>query len=1169
MKLSSIYLKGFKSFAKPTKIEISKSTTGIVGPNGSGKSNIVDAIKWIFGTQSMKNIRADSSEDVIFNGSENFAPTNSAIVEVSFYTDEGILKISRFQSRESGSKYFINNKLCRRMDIKEIFKGTGVGVDIYSIVGQGQVDKVVSSSPYELRVLLEEAAGTAVYREKKREALGKLTETETNLNRLDDIIFELNKRKKSLYLKAKRAEKYLEYSEKQKSLNLLYYGNLRINLNKKSEELTDSRNSLSEEIKALQKQLIENETNLNILQKEYSEADKEIESMTYQLESYKKRQNDLLDLKEMYTRRLNEKENLLIEASTKYDNLLRENENHENRKNEINMILDSVKKDSEKLEVEISELEEERDAVIKKYSSEEQNFFQIQEELDTTLKRLSKVENNLERNSNTIEDTKKRLELIQNQFSIKSERLSELDEEIGELTSMGKERSEKQKELEESLKKAKGDLNELEEKLDNYKEKVSSLTNEKRKTDVEINTLERHLLEYTGFSRTIQEVFKRKEDFEGLIDVVANIIEVPEKLETAISVLLGGRMQDIVVSNTITARRVIDFLKKHRIGRVTMLPLDTINSDFKRYRKAENHPGFVGYASKLLIAEEKYETVLDFLFGNSIIVESFDDAVQIRQNFKFMGRQVSLDGQLFSARGSITGGFVGKEARTDLIGRTRKVDELKELSKNLTSELKSLEKIIYDTRNDIMEARSLIRLLNEELNEVISKNASLNRTLQELVKTRGELQKEVEELDKLNRNYNETLNKAFTSKEELEKEREELLVKKNELGAVVKEYNTKMKEEKEKLDKLQTDLIDLKFRQSTNSERKEQYENEIRSINGKKENNVHNIMEYSANMKKYEEETARFKEQISTQETELNSIKADIENLFGSMKFQREGKDEHYKKLQSLEDIIKEIKNKREDKREEVHNLDLKIQEISINLNNVNQKLENENEEFEIIDEERFQEVKSELDDIENKMKFLGSVDLEVINEYKEVEKEYEELDSQKQDLENAKSKLVDLIEKTDTEAKNLFAKTFEEVDKYFNRYFSELFNGGEGHLKILPGEDLLESGLEISVRRPGRKIQKLQLLSGGEKALVGIAFVFSLLNIKPSPFYILDEVDAPLDDFNAERFSKMLKAHTEDTQFLIITHNKIIMNVTQMLHGVTMTDGVSQIIPAELELLE
>lgn len=307
LRLNSVYIKGFKSFAMPTRLEISSGMTAVVGPNGSGKSNVVDAIRWIFGEQSMKNIRADSREDVIFNGSERFPPSNSAEVKLVFESEEGIFSIAREISRDGQSSYKVNDKQSRLKDIKELFQGTGVGMDIYSIVGQGQVDKVVTASPYELRALIEEAAGTAVYKERKKEALGKLAATEENLSRLEDIIFELGKQRKSLYLKAKRAEKFVEYSAKQKELKNLFFGNIARLEEEKLQTLNGDLREVRDELKDLQKKLIEGESKWSALRAEFSEVDKEIEGFTKLLEEYKKRQNDLLELKEMYSRRLNEK----------------------------------------------------------------------------------------------------------------------------------------------------------------------------------------------------------------------------------------------------------------------------------------------------------------------------------------------------------------------------------------------------------------------------------------------------------------------------------------------------------------------------------------------------------------------------------------------------------------------------------------------------------------------------------------------------------------------------------------------------------------------------------------------------------------------------------------------------------------------------------------------
>ena len=426
--------------------------------------------------------------------------------------------------------------------------------------------------------MIEEAAGTAIYKERKKEALGKLASTEENLNRLEDIIFELGKQRKSLYLKAKRAEKYLEYTQKEKELKGLFFGNIaRI----EEETLFTHRGEferIREELKELQKKLVEAESNWSTLRSEFSEVDKEIEGFTQLLEEYKKRQNDLLELKEIYARRLGERENRLIEVSTRIDSLKNEIDELEKRKDEIKLIIDSLNQQVYEEERLLTSLEEKRDSLVKNYSSREREWLKLQESFDSTQKRLSKIENELERLENNREDTTKRLRLIQTQLQSKRERFETLKEEIESLARQGKESSDRQKEVEANIKAAKDRMAELDSSLEKARESLTQDQNELKRSQMERTLLEKQQHEYQGFSRTVREVFNRRDSFNGLRDVVANIVDVSQSFETAITILLGSRMQDIVVDDAITAKRIVEFLKTYKIGRATLLPIDMIEA---------------------------------------------------------------------------------------------------------------------------------------------------------------------------------------------------------------------------------------------------------------------------------------------------------------------------------------------------------------------------------------------------------------------------------------------------------------------------------------------------------------------------------------------------------------------------------------------------------------
>jgi chromosome segregation protein len=588
----------------------------------------------MFGEQSMKNIRADSREDVIFNGSERFPPSNSAEVRLVFESEEGTFSIAREISRDGQSMYKVNDKQSRLRDIRELFQGTGVGMDIYSIVGQGQVDKVVTASPYELRLSLKRPQARLFTRRGKRKH-SETGGTEENLSRLEDIIFELGKQRKSLYLKAKRAEKFVEYSAKQKELKNLYFGNIARLEEEKLISLRERFHKARDELKDLQKKLIEGESKWSALRAEFSEVDKEIEGFTKLLEEYKKRQNDLLELKEMYTRRLSEKEHRLIEVSTRIDNFRSEIDDLDKRKDEIKLIIDSLEQQISDEEAALSSSEEERDSLVKNYSAREREWLKHQESFESISKRLSKIENELERLDNSREDTGKRLRLIESQLEAKSARFETLKDETESLAKQGKESTEKQRKVEGDIGASRERLNELDTELEKAREKLSKDENELRRSQMERSLLESQQEEYQGFSKAVREVFARKDSVAGLREVVAHLLQVPESYETAITILLGYRMQDIVVDDSITAKRVIEFLKTYKIGRVTLLPMDMIEGNFRNFTKVESHPGFINYAARLVDIPFGFEKLPVYLFANSVVARSLDDAIEMRKEAGF------------------------------------------------------------------------------------------------------------------------------------------------------------------------------------------------------------------------------------------------------------------------------------------------------------------------------------------------------------------------------------------------------------------------------------------------------------------------------------------------------------------------------------------------------
>ncbi|MDK2886397.1 MAG: chromosome segregation protein [Thermosipho sp. (in: thermotogales)] len=1155
VKLKEIFLKGFKSFANPTTLPISPDITVIVGPNGSGKSNIVEAIQWAFGEHSLKEIRATDKNDVIFKGSDKTRPSRSAYVELTFDFDGEIVKIARELTLEGNSTYYINGEVARLKDIKQLFKTTGM----FSIVGQGKIEKIVTSSPQDLRKLIEDAAGTSVYLERKKEALGKLAGTEANLERLKDILFEIGKNKRGLYIKAKKAEKYLEYSNELEEIKEKYYRGIFYHekqiLDDLEKKYSDARTILKEKVQSLAKV----ESRWSILREEFNKLNKEMESFTDLLETHKQRQNQLLELRNTLINKLNESKSSYVEKTSRIDSLKDEKDRLRNREEEIQLILDSLVKEIEEKEQELAKIEEERNLLTSQYSENEMEFLKKKGEYDELEKKLHKLES--ERNSiyDSQQDFQERLEMIVEQLESKKARYKELDEEINDLSESANKYDEKTKKLLEELETVKKKIQEITNEREYLKGEFEKLIHRKKEITSEISILEKQLNEYQGFSRAVKKIFELKDNFKGIVDVVANIVEVPQEYVEAIEALLGGVLQHIVVDNAENAKKILEFAKEAKIGRVTLIPLDLINKNVKKL-KLPKEKGVYGFARDLVKInklQSEVERLLDYLFGNDIVVENLDVAVEIKKKYH-VGRIATLDGEIISTQGSMTGGRY--ESSHSFLSRKNLIEKLKKEFEELQQTESTLIKKLDEKKGEIEELRNYAESINSELMEYTSKSTSAKRMLQELLKTHEEISKEIENFEKLKKEYNLRIEGIEERKNKLNEEVSEINSRLKDLKSDLEKFNKEIFKNKEKLDEINEKYADLQTEIRGLYERKLQYQSEIKRIHERKTEIDSKVSEIQLEIKRIKDEIDNLQKLVDENERELQALKNETDELFNSLNYKKSGKEDKVKEVENLEKEMEELRNEIETIRENIHNLELQIQEKKLKIENIPEQYRKELQ----ISKEELEVLRKNMEDLENKIKYIGPVDLEAQEEYERVSKEYEELEKQKEDLEEAKRKLIELIEKTDEEAKQVFLNTFNIVNKAFKKYVEQLFYGGSGIIKILDKDNILESGIEIIISKGKGRSQKLQLLSGGEKALVGLALLMALLEAQPSAFYVLDEADAPLDEYNSERFRRLLE--NTEAQFIVVTHNKIVMEAADIMLGVTKTNDVSNIVPVRLE---
>ncbi len=1160
MVLKEIFIKGFKSFADPVRLEVSDRVTVVVGPNGSGKSNVVDAIRWVLGEQSMKEIRAQEREDVVFWGNEKRPPAQYAYVELVFEDNGNKVSIARELSRDGASRYLLNGDEVRLKDLRELLMTHGFGKNPYSIIGQGQIDKIVSATPESLRAIIEEIAGIGIYREKKKEALAKLDATQINLSRITDVLFEVDKNRKSLYLKAKRAERYLEYSQELENVKKEYYGGVYRLETQRLADMESYFNELNISLKEKLKQLAQLEMNWSTLREEFNQIDVEMESYTKTLEEFKIREDQLREIREKFTKKLNELESKYIETTTRLDMLTDEASSLKNRYEEIKLIVSKITEEINEKESELSKLEKEKSEIYTQYSEQEKEILKKKQEYEEIEKSLAKIHNEIVRLTETNQDIKHRLEMIQSQRTSKETRKQELEEEINDLEKHLLEIVEKENELVKELEVVKSSLEEYNQSKELKTHQLDAIVRRQKEIQAEIDVLNKQISEYQGFGYSIRKIFENKDIFKGLIDVVANLIDFDKSLSTAYETLLGGAVQHVVVKTAEDAKQIIEFLKAGEYGRATFIPLDLIDASFSPINGIEHEPGFIGYAANLVNVSAEYKNLPLYLFGNDIIVKDIDCAIEIKRKYEIRSRIVTLDGELISGRGAISGGKAKEDYSNSLIARKVRLKTLQEELEKLVNEKSKVEKEIEEISKEIKQLQENMAIIREELASVSSKSLSSKRVLEELQKALRDVTNELSDLIKLEAEYNGKYEGNIARIEYLEEESKVLEEKRKVLQADVSEFSKELEEHRKKLEILNENIATLRAELKNLAERKLQYTAENDRINNRLEEIAKEVSDAKYNISQLEQEINETKNFLIENERELESLKATAQDIFTNIRERKSGKEEKLQQLQMLEEEISRIKNEIESTRERIHETDLRIQEIRFRISNVPEEYRNPVE----IEPERLDELAQLMKDLENKIKMLGTVDLSAIDEYKAVENEYNELVKQKLDLEEAKRKLEELIEQTDIQAREQFLNTYNRINTAFKGYIENLFYGGTGSMRLIDDGNIFEAGIEIVVSKAGKKVQKLQLLSGGEKALVGIALIMAMLESNKGVFYVLDEVDAPLDDYNSEKFRRLLEQ--QQSQFIVITHNKLIMEAGDIVHGVTMVDGISKIIQVKME---
>ena len=1180
MYLKRIEMQGFKSFADKTVLEFKPGITTVIGPNGSGKSNISDAIRWVLGEQSMKSLRGAKSEDIIFAGTQ--ARKSLGFAEVSIVIDNNDNKlpieysevtVTRKIYRSGETGYFINKVPCRLKDILELFMDTGIGKDGYSIIGQGKIDEILSNKSEDRRHIFEEAAGIVKYRTRKQESEKKLEQTKLNLLRINDILAEIEANIEPLKLQSDKAKQFLDLREELKSIEV---GLFIYNINTYKEKL---------------EQLVKDE---DIITSQKEAEDSKMETLQASKEELRQVVDDI-------TAQIENMQNIGFESSNKIEKINSEigisNERIQNNsanKQRLEAEILEVKNRIEELKEEQKQKLEKKTNLTSNKEKFEKELAEKEAELAELSKKLSAKELEIESKKQIVQDNiDKKYELAaeintqdvnyENLEKRKKQLKNEIDSVISELDSTRYGKNEISKgfyDIEskrniavENLEKSVQAKEQNMQKLKQYEEEISKLTYTQRMKQARHQFLIETEKEKEGYNKTVKSLLvacdKDSSLNKGIHGVLANLISVEKEYETAIEMCLGQSLQNVVTSTEQDAKKMIEYLRSNSLGRASFLPIASVQG--KKLDKLTKMDGVIGIASDLVKCKKEYEQIILSLLGRTVVVEDMDTAIALAKKDKYSFRIVTLKGDIISSSGSISGGSVQTKT-VNILGRSREIEDLEK-------ELKKLEKQIADKTAEKEEYASSI-------GDSIEETAKLEKELQEIeIVYATEKQKMVAVEENITRLENrlaklkEELTQTEKQKEEnrllkeqKEAEIQELTQQIEELNKVIEEFALNNKDNQKYIDDLNFDITNLKISVTSFDESESSIEEMVERISQDIKNNEQSIENKNQNILAITEENTKLEQTITEYNNQIEQIKQEVTNSGTKVEELKQERIAKNEKLVNTENEIQSQFSTLESLKEQIIKLDVKKTKLEQDLQQVVESLWNE---YELTPNstEEYQKpnnvatAQKQVNSLRNKIKDLGSINIDSIEEYKKTKERYDFMSEQRLDLENTASKLRKIIGDMTTTMQNQFKEKFELINKNFNEVFTELFNGGKAELILENEENILECGIDIRVQPPGKKLQNMMLLSGGEKAFTAIALLFAILKINPAPFCILDEIEAALDDVNVYRFAEYLKKFCKQTQFLVITHRKGTMEAGDSVYGVTMEEnGISKLLSIKLK---
>ena len=1179
MYLKNIEVQGFKSFAQKINFEFHNGITGIVGPNGSGKSNVGDAVRWVLGEQSAKQLRGGNMQDVIFSGTETRKPLSFASVAITLDNSDHKLPVefnevtvTRRLYRSGESEYLINGSACRLKDINEMFYDTGIGKEGYSIIGQGQIDKILSGKPEDRRELFDEAAGIVKYKRRKNTTIKKLEDEQQNLVRVTDILSELTKQLGPLERQSETARIYLAKRDSLRELDVNMF-------------LLESRQTekdllvLREKNETASAQLEDTNREYQQTKVEYDRLEQELEELNRQMDELReKTQQNALQKQQLegQINVLNEQIQAGLQSDTHFKNRL-----------------EIVEEDLKQRQQARSEVEEEKGSLHTIVKEAQKRLTDQEDRLHTVQEQISQCESAVEDGKNEI------IEILNSRATTKgkAQRFDTLMEQVGIRKAEVNQHilHLKSEEAQQKIIRAKAqseydqiteEIHQIDQKSRQMDQQVHSLSEDLKKqtTQLEISQTAYHReasrLEslrniterYDGYGNSIRRVMEQKDRVSGIHGVVADLIQVNKEYEIAIETALGGSIQNIVTDNEQTAKRIIEYLKKNRFGRATFLPLNSINTRGEFSQKdALKEAGVIGLASDLVTTEKEYTGLTRYLLGRVLVVDQIDHAIAIAKKYHHSLRMVTIEGESLSPGGSMTGGAF--KNNSNLLGRRREIEELEGKVAAQKEEVSRLTASMEENRHKRNQLRDQISQLQEQLR---SKYVAQNTAKMNLVQLNDKEQEIRDGYERIRLDQEQIRRQISEIKQDHDKIDEELKASRQdekELETYIETRQKELEEWKNEESSVQRKLEDLRLEAST-TQQKESFASEnlsrlISEIQGlvqEKQTILETLKQGNQEMENKRRSVEELKEAVSgfggqeeadRQQLENWQKEKDLKNTSHKAFFE---KRDHLSGQISLLDKecfrLKSQMEKLEESREA--QISYMWEEYEITPNNA---LQYRKEEYTDL-----KEMKKQITQLKDEIRKLGSVNVNAIEDYKNLQERHAFLSGQYEDLKKAEAQLENIIRELDEGMRQQFSEKFRDIQREFDKAFKELFGGGKGTLELEEDVDILEAGIKIISQPPGKKLQNMMQLSGGEKALTAIALLFAIQNLKPSPFCLLDEIEAALDDSNVGRFAGYLQKLTKNTQFIIITHRRGTMNAADRLYGITMQEkGVSTLVSVDL----